>query len=119
MIRLIRRRLIIPRGDTGFFALPLTGHLHNTGVAVFDIFDPLTKTTVLEKEVPLDLNTQEIKVELKHEDTVNLEAKKYRWDIRIYVNPVRDDDDKIINADVIDSYYSAFSLPVCEIREVA
>ncbi len=119
MIRLIRRRLIIPRGDTGSFSIPALHSITDNQVAVFSIFDPLTKTCVLEKEITLTGDADLITVEIEHKDTVNLQAKKYKWDLRIYTNPERDDDEKIINADEIDSYYSAFSLPVCEIREVA
>ena len=118
MIRLIKRRLIIPRGDTGSFSIPILNTVNNNQVALFSIFDPLTKTCVLEKEIQLNENMDAITVELESKDTVNLPAKRYEWDLCIYTNPEKDPDNKIINADQIDSYYSAFSLPVCEIREV-
>ena len=117
MIRLIQRRLIIPRGDTGSFTIPTQGAVEAGDIAVFSIYDPMTQTTVFEKEVPA---TEElITIPFAHEDTVELKSKKYVWDIKIYKNPQRDEDGLLINGDEINSYYAAFSLPVCEIREVA
>ena len=49
MIRLIKRRLIIPRGDTGSFTIPTLTTVEQGDVAVFSVFDPLTRTTILEK----------------------------------------------------------------------
>jgi len=43
MIRLIQRRLIIPRGDTGSFTIPALKSMQPEDVAVFSIYDPLTK----------------------------------------------------------------------------
>jgi len=40
------------------------------------------------------------------------------WDIKLYRGPKYDEEGKIIGGDEIDSYYAAFSLPVCEIKEV-
>jgi len=42
MIRLVQRRLIIPRGDTGIFTIPVLANSNGVGVAVFSIIDPLT-----------------------------------------------------------------------------
>ena len=42
MIRLIKRRLIIPRGDTGSFSIPTQGLVREGDLAVFGIFDTLT-----------------------------------------------------------------------------
>ena len=117
MIRLIQRRLIIPRGDTGSFSIPTQGSVEEGDIAVFSIYDPMTRTTVFEKEIPA---TEEIlTIPFTHNDTVNLQPKKYVWDIKIYKNPQRDEDSLLIGGDEINSYYAAFSLPVCEIREVA
>ena len=41
MIRLIQRRLIIPRGDTGSFSIPTIGTVGASDIAIFGIFDPL------------------------------------------------------------------------------
>jgi len=122
MIRLIQRRLIIPRGDTGSFTIPVRGIVEEGDIAIFSIYDTLTHTTVLEKRVPATEET--LTIPFIHEDTVELEPKKYLWDIKIYRGPVYEDENdkehsRIINGTEIDSYYAAFSLPVCEIREVA
>lgn len=117
MIRLIQRRLIIPRGDTGSFTIPTQGTVGNNDIAVFSIYDPMTHTTV--KEIVVNATTDTLTIPFTHEDTVNLEPKKYLWDIKIYKNPQYDEEGLLINGDEINSYYAAFSLPICEIREVA
>ena len=118
MIRLIQRRLIIPRGDTGSFTIPTLGTVEDGDIAVFSIYDPLTRKTVFEKEFPA--TAENLTVSLVHSDTVNLKAKKYLWDIKIYSGNVEvDDENRVINATEVNSYYSAFKLPVCEICEVA
>lgn len=117
MIRLIQRRLIIPRGDTGSFTIPTLGDVSNGDVAVFSIYDALTHKTVFEKQVPATEDI--ITIPFVHNDTVNLEPKKYLWDVKIYHNPQYDEESLLINGEEINSYYAAFSLPICEIREVA
>ena len=117
MIRLIQRRLIIPRGDTGSFTIPMQGTLGDNDIAVFSIYDPMTHNTVFEKEIPATEDT--LTISFAHDDTVKLTPKKYLWDIKIYKNPQRDEDSLLIGGDEINSYYAAFSLPVCEIKEVA
>ena len=115
MIRVIQRRLIIPRGDTGTFTLPLLPTAQQGDVAVFSIYDPLTNTTLLQKEQTVE--GTEISFEFVREDTQEIEpSKRYQWDVRIYHEPIYDDNDVLINGTTIDSYYSAFDLPTCEIR---
>lgn len=114
MIRLIQRRLIIPRGDTGTFTIPVVASKNTGDVAVFTIFSEMTKKKIYEKIVAIDSDT--ITVEFAHGDTVNLPVGKYVWDIKFYKNPVFLDD-VLVNGDEIDSYYAAFTLPVCEIRQ--
>ena len=117
MIRLLKRRLIIPRGDSGSFSIPTVGEVSDGDIAVFGIFDPLTHNTVVLKAVYATFPT--LTFTLKTEDTIDLEPKKYNWDITIYRNPKFDEDGELIGADETNSYYSAFKLPVCEIKEVA
>ena len=117
MIRLLKRRLIIPRGDTGSFSIPTLGMISDGDVAVFGIFDCLTHKTVLLK--PIAATPTTLTFHFKREDTINLEPKKYYWDITIYRSPEYDEDGEFINAAEINSYYSAYKLPICEIKEVA
>lgn len=119
MIRMVQRRLIIPRGDTGSFSIPLLTGVAAGDVAVFSIYDTLTHSTVFEKEITLDGTEEQLVIPFVHQDTVNLQAKKYVWDIKIYNGPVRDEDGILIDGAAINSYYASFSLPVCEIKEVA
>lgn len=117
MIRLIQRRLIIPRGDTGSFTIPTLGTVQEGDIAVFSIYDPLTHKTVFEKI--FSATETEIQISLVHAETVDLIPKKYLWDIKIYHNPKYDEDGLLVDGDEINSYYAGYSLPICEIREVA
>ena len=131
MIRLIQRRLIIPRGDTGSFTIPVQGTVEGGDIAVFAIYDPMIRTTVCEKRINLTSNMENLEILFETKDTVELAPKKYLWDIKIYKNPTKyktaegeiietssEADDIPIEATEVNSYYSAFSLPVCEIKEV-
>lgn len=115
MLRLVNRRLIIPRGDSGSFALPTLGIADDNNVAVFSILDELTRETVLEKQVEASENF--IYINLTHKDT-NIPAGKYVWDIKIYREPQFDEDGVLVGGEEIDSYYSAYKLPYCIIKEV-
>lgn len=119
MIRLIQRRLIIPRGDTGSFTIPVQGTVEDGDLAVFSIFDPMTRTTVLEKEINFTGQEDVLNISFEQADTVNIAPKKYVWDVKIYKNPQRDEESLLIGGDEVNSYYAAFSLPICEIKEVA
>ncbi len=121
MIRLVQRRLIIPRGDTGSFTIPTLGTAGSGDKAVLSIYDPLTHETKLTKSVDADGETLEF--EFIREDTINIEpSERYEWDIIIYRAPVVENQEGIpINGSSIDSYYAAFgkSMPKCVIKQVA
>ena len=120
MIRLIRRRLIIPQGDTGTFTIPTQGDVSNGDKAVFAIFDNLTHTTVLEKEI--DATQETLTFTFESADTINIEpddrGHRYSWDITIKRNPQYDGNNNLIGYEDVDSYYAAFKLPSCVIRRV-
>ena len=120
MIRLIQRRLIIPQGDTGTFTIPTQGTVETGDKAIFAIFDNLTHKTVLEKTI--DATAETLSFTFNSEDTINLEPDergyRYSWDITLVRNPEYDENDKLIHADSIDSYYAAFGLPSCRITKV-
>lgn len=117
MIRIIGRRLIIPKGDTGFFSLPNCGVYDKKDIAVFSVKDPLTRKTIIEKIV--DASGDGLLIEFKKEDTAKLEAGEYFWDVKIYNDPIYDEDGVLIDAAEINSYYSAFEEPLLIIKEVA
>ena len=117
MIRMIGTRLLVPRGDTGFFSLPNKGFFSEGDIAIFSVKDPLTQTTAIEKYI--DASSPFLVIELTHEETSILSAGKYNWDIKIYRRPEYDDDGLIIDAFEIDSYYSAFEQPLLIVKEVA
>lgn len=122
MIRMVQRRLIIPRGDTGSFSIPLLAAVAANDVAVFSIYDPLTRKTIFEKQIKFANSLEqedELVIQFEHEDTVNLKAGRYYWDIKLYSSPVYDEDNILVGGAEINSYYAAFSLPICEIKEVA
>ena len=114
MIRLIQRRLIIPRGDTGTFTIPVINASNPGDIAVFTIFDTLKEIKVFQKIV--EVSGDVITIKFTHEDTVNLPAGKYVWDIKFYSEPVIEDN-VLVSGKEIDSYYAAFQLPQCEIKE--
>ena len=114
MIRLIQRRLIIPRGDTGTFSVPVLSSYNSGDVAVFSIINPMTQSKVWEKIV--EINDSIINVRFEHTDTVNLPVGKFLWDIKFYQNPTIVEDE-LIDGTEVDSYYAAFNMPECEIRQ--
>lgn len=114
MIRLVQKRLIIPRGDTGILSLPAINAAGKDNCAVFTIIDPQTNTLVTEKRI--DNVTDTIEIVLTHEDTVNLPIGRFLWDIKFYNNPVFEDG-KLVSGEEIDSYYAAYKMPECEIRQ--
>lgn len=115
MIRLVQRRLIIPRGDTGVFSVPALPNLPTEGVnvAVFTIFSAVTRKKIFEKVI--GEVTDEVVIRFTHDDTVNLPVGRYLWDIKIYNNPTIEDE-VLTDGEEVDSYYSAYRLPECEIR---
>lgn len=50
------------------------------------------------------------------EDTSKLEARRYLYDITAYSNPLPEDPDEPIQG-IVHSYFSAYKLPICEIRD--
>ena len=115
MLRFIHRKLIIPRGDTGSFYLPVRQAVEDGDVAVFAVLDTVTGETVLTKVI--DASTDFLFIMFDQEDTINLPAGKYYWDIKIYHCPEYDEDGKVINGLTVDSYYSAYQLPQLVIKE--
>ena len=118
MIRLIQRRLIIPRGDTGTFSIPMQGTMGENDVAILSVFEPLTHRTLFNKIGITEDNV--LKFNFVAADTLNEEpSKRYLWDIAIYRNAVYTlDPVEVTSAETVDSYYAAFKLPTCEIRTV-
>lgn len=114
MIRLVQRKLIIPRGDTGSFSIPVLPNTNSGDIAVFSILNPLKHERLFDKEIKEFDNSLQIR--FTHEETVNLPAGQYNWDIKLYRNPVIENN-ILVSGEEIDSYYAAFSLPICEIRE--
>ena len=120
MIRLIQRRLIIPQGDTGTFTIPTQGTVSANDIAILSIYDTLTHQTVLEKKI--NATSETLTFNFLSEDTLNIEPDdrgyRYTWDITILRNPEYDENEELIHADDIDSYYAAFGLPSCVIKRV-
>ena len=113
MIRLISRRLIIPRGDTGDFTVPLLeSDSVSPKVAIFSILDLINQKVIYQKEATIEEGV--VKVEFTHEDTEVLPLGQYVWDIKIYTNPTYNEN-KLINGETVDSYYAGFTYPICEV----
>ena len=116
MIRLVQRRLIIPRGDTGSFSIPTIAAASSADVAIFTIFDCLTRSIAFQKTLTLTGGEEYLEFNFTHNDTVNLMPGNYFWDIKFYKNPVYLDEE-LVDGEEVDSYYAGFKLPECEIRE--
>lgn len=114
MIRLVQKKLIIPRGDTGSFSIPTLSTFANSDVAVFSIIDQKTNTILLSSICTE--NNGVLTVTFDHNSTVNLPVGRYHWDIKYYKDPEYQEG-KLINGIEVDSYYAAYQLPVCEIRQ--
>ena len=114
MIRLIARRLMLPRGDTGEFSIPLLESATTSAqkVAIFSILDLINQKIIYQDEATIEGNI--IKVIFTHEKTKNLPLGQYVWDIKLYTNPEYKNN-KLINGEAVDSYYAGFTYPVCEI----
>lgn len=117
MIRLVQRKLIIPRGDTGTFSLPINETIASGDIALFVIFNPLTQSTLFNKIISLDAGATTLNIEFSYNDTIDLTPGHYRWDVKIYHEPEYDEEDILIGAAQVNSYYASYSLPPCEIRE--
>ena len=112
MIRLIQRRLVIPRGDTGFFTVPLLENIMDANaVAVFSIFNENKR--LYQQIQPIGGNV--LTFSLEHDDTKDFPIGIYNWDIKIYTKPQYNSKNELINGDEVHSYYAAFELPKCEV----
>ena len=112
MIRLIQRRLIIPRGDTGSFTIPMLENVSKANtIAIFSIFN--MQEIIYQQRQPVTEDT--ITFTLEYKDTKDLRIGKYNWDVKIYTNPEYNKNNELINGDEVHSYYAAFKLPECEI----
>jgi len=76
--------------------------------------DARTNTNVLQKECTYEDGN--LTIEFIHNDTVNTTPGKYYWDIKIYKD-AEFLEGKLVNGTEIDSYYAAYRLPICEIRQ--
>lgn len=115
MIRMIQKQLIIPRGDTGTFSIPiLASSSSDQDASIFTIFDPLNHKKIFQKV--MEEKDGVLSMNFTHADTVNLPIGQFVWDIKFYKN-VEIVDGVFLNGTEIDSYYAAFKLPICEIRQ--
>ena len=128
MIRLVQRRLIIPQGDTGTFTIPTQGTVTSGDKAIFSIYDNLLHKVILEKKIDADAEEGKLTFTFDSNDTIitkhgeqiepDERGMRYSWDVTILRNPTFDENDELIHADSVDSYYAAFSLPPCIIKKV-
>lgn len=117
MLRVIGNRVILPERDTGIFSLPLYKRFRNSdSIAIFSIYDPLYRKTIFEKKAIIMDNL--IIVDLAAEETKDLKAGNYKWDVKMYYKPQYDDDENLIGGEQVDSYYAAYRLPSFIIKEV-
>ena len=113
MIRMIARRLIIPRGDTGQLTVPLLASDSTAPqIAIFSILDLINQKTIYQSQATI--NNDMVVIDFSHENTKDLPLGQYVWDIKVYTNP-QYKNNKLINGDEVHSYYAGFTYPVCEI----
>lgn len=118
MLRIIGSRIMLPKGDTGSFRMPIRKELiSNSTVVVFSVFDKLTRKTILEKNFPVREDGF-CYIYIDHGDTKDLPVGKYYWDLKAYYMPKYDEDGKIIDAMEIDSTYSSHHMATFLIMEV-
>lgn len=116
MIRVLGRDLIIPRGDSGSFSVPIKLNDGEETRIIFSIYDELTRTTIFEKEAQIE--DDNALIILDPEDTEPLVAGEYVWDIKIYRDPTYNEEHCLCGGDEVDSLFAAYDLPTCSIRQV-
>lgn len=98
----------LPRGDTILFRIRLTGGSFPPGtVGVFGICTSSGAIPVFSKVFSLEGDT--VTVYLTNAETRQLDAKKYRWDVRIVTDPEYNDDGSVRCDNASDSVLSLFS----------
>ena len=113
MIRLIQQRLIIPRGDTGEFSIPILPYISKeNAIAVFTIFNGYER--LFSQTVEIQPTDKVLTFKFEHEYTKDFPIGIYNWDIKIYINPEYKND-LLINGEQVHSYYGGFELPRCEV----
>lgn len=118
MLRIIGSRVMLPKGDTGSFRMPIKQELiDESTVVVFSVFDKLTRKTILEKQFGVEEDGF-CYISINHDDTKDLQVGKYFWDLKIYYMPVYDEDGILIDAMQIDSIYSTHHMATFLITEV-
>lgn len=117
MIRLLGDKLIIPRGDSGTFSIPTLYSSSENDIAIFSIFDPMYQKTIFKKIIPVSF--PHLTFSFMPSDTSSLEPKKYKWDIAVYKNPIYDEEENLVGAEEVHSYFSAYKLPTCSIASVS
>ena len=106
MIRIIGNRIMIAKGDTGYFSIPnIYVEDNEQDIAVLTVYDKLYKTKVIEKIVYA--NKDLLTFSFASADTLKLEPRTYYWDITVYHHPVYDEDGFPIAGAIVNSYYGA------------
>lgn len=103
MIRVIGDRIMIAKGDTGTFTVPNIYCKQENDIAVLVVYDSMYKKKVIEKISDADEDL--LVFSFVSDDTKELEARTYYWDIIIYHEPIYDDEGLPIDGTHIDSYY--------------
>lgn len=116
MIRLVGKKLIIPRGDTGSFSIPVITNFTQSDAAIFTIIDLKTNKKIKSITCQFNNNDNTFTISFTHQQTVNLPVGKFYWDIKSYKNPTYTDE-QLTGGVEIDSYYAAYQLPVCQVRQ--
>lgn len=88
-----KTHIVMHAGDTGRLTIRLSGYSYeSTDRAIFCVRNH-KKEKVIERELEIENNA--VVIEFAHGDTKGLPPAEYKWDIRTYVDPTRDDHEKI------------------------
>jgi hypothetical protein len=97
-------RITIHRGDTGALVINLSGAtLGNADRAVFTIANKNGSIVLMSQEYPIVDN--KFTVQFVNDVTDKWNPGQYKWEVRVFFNPTRDGDNKIVNADEVRTLY--------------
>ena len=111
-----RADVVWPRGDTGSIQIHVPYHVDEGDISLFLVFDRFTRKVLAEQVVILE--DDYVTVPFGQELAWRLMPGKYFWDVKLYHDPIYDDEGRVMGALTIDSIYGAFKQPSLTVTEV-
>ena len=92
-------RIRLSRGDTGSIDFTATGYTFSSDDrALFSVKD---RNGTVVKQQAYEMTNNAFTVTFWNADTDALPAGDYTWDVRYVINPLYDDDDRIVDGDQV------------------